>query len=62
MEKVKKLGGFTTFNMYIMKELETMYRLLTEIKTTLTVSIQNVHFSELENFKPICSLGDKIFT
>ena len=39
VEKVKKLGGFTTFNMFIMKELETMYKLLTEIKTTLTVSV-----------------------
>jgi len=38
IEKVKKLGGFTTFNCFIMKELETMYRLLTEMKSTLSVS------------------------
>ena len=40
IEKVKKIGGFTTFNNFIMKELEIMYRLLNEIKTTLTVSVQ----------------------
>ena len=38
VEKVKKIGGFTTFNNFIMKELEIMYKLLNEIKTTLTVS------------------------
>ncbi|XP_052807484.1 dynein axonemal heavy chain 5-like isoform X7 [Mya arenaria] len=51
VEKVKKLGGFTTFNCYIMKELETMYRLLTEIKQTLTM-IRNA--CETEN------LGDQV--
>ena len=40
IEKVKKIGGFTTFNNFIMKELEIMYKLLSEIKTTLTVSGQ----------------------
>ncbi|XP_053397319.1 dynein axonemal heavy chain 5-like isoform X6 [Mercenaria mercenaria] len=51
VEKVKKLGGFTTFNCYIMKELETMYRLLTEIKQTLTM-IRNACETE--------SLGDQV--
>ncbi|XP_076466964.1 uncharacterized protein LOC143298129 [Babylonia areolata] len=36
IEKVKKIGGFTSFNNFIMKELEIMYRLLNEIKTSLT--------------------------
>ncbi|XP_070190368.1 uncharacterized protein [Littorina saxatilis] len=36
IEKVKKIGGFTSFNNFIMKELEIMYRLTNEIKTTLT--------------------------
>ncbi|XP_067674368.1 uncharacterized protein [Haliotis asinina] len=35
IERVKKIGGFTTFNNFIMRELETMYKLLTEIKATL---------------------------
>ncbi|GFN75495.1 dynein beta chain, ciliary [Plakobranchus ocellatus] len=35
VEKVKKVGGFTAFNNFIMKELEIMYRLLNEIKTSL---------------------------
>ena len=37
-ERVKKIGGYTSFNLYIMKELELMYRLLTEVKSTLQVS------------------------
>lgn len=37
IERVKKIGGFTTFNNFIMRELETMYKLLTEIKSTLLV-------------------------
>ncbi|BFZ10055.1 hypothetical protein BsWGS_13094 [Bradybaena similaris] len=34
-EKVKKVGGPTMFNNFILKELEIMYRLLNEIKTNL---------------------------
>ncbi|XP_060567478.1 dynein axonemal heavy chain 5-like [Ruditapes philippinarum] len=51
VEKVKKLGGFTTFNCYIMKELETMYKLLTEIKQTLTM---------IRNACETDSLGDQV--
>lgn len=36
IEKVKKIGGFTSFNNFIIKELEIMYGLLNEIKTSLT--------------------------
>ena len=36
-ERVKKIGGMTSFNLYIMKELEVLYQLLVEIKTTLQV-------------------------
>ena len=36
-ERVKKIGGMTSFNLYIMKELEVLYKLLVEIKTTLQV-------------------------
>ncbi|XP_035829673.1 dynein heavy chain 5, axonemal isoform X2 [Aplysia californica] len=35
VEKVKKVGGFTSFNNFIMKELEIMYKLLNEIRTSL---------------------------
>ncbi|XP_025098007.1 LOW QUALITY PROTEIN: dynein gamma chain, flagellar outer arm-like [Pomacea canaliculata] len=35
VERVKKIGGFTTFNNFIMKELETMYKLLSEIRSSL---------------------------
>ena len=52
VEKVKKLGGFTTFNMFIMKELETMYKLLTEIKTTLTVSVWSSHTIDRDYIGP----------
>ena len=38
-ERVKKIGGMTSFNLYIMKELEVLYKLLVEIKTTLQVRI-----------------------
>ncbi|XP_041355189.1 dynein gamma chain, flagellar outer arm-like isoform X3 [Gigantopelta aegis] len=34
-ERVKQKGGFTMFNNFIMRELELMYKLVTEIKTTL---------------------------
>ncbi|KAL4232681.1 hypothetical protein ACF0H5_007369 [Mactra antiquata] len=51
VEKVRKLGGFTTFNCYIMKELETMYKLLTEIRNTLSM-IRNACETE--------SLGDQV--
>ena len=36
-ERVKKIGGATSFNLYIMKELEVLYTLLVEIKSTLQV-------------------------
>ena len=38
-DRVKKIGGMTSFNLYIMKELEVLYKLLVEIKTTLQVRI-----------------------
>ncbi len=38
-ERIKKIGGNTPFNLYIMKELEMMFKLVIEIKTTLQVSI-----------------------
>ncbi|CAH1799095.1 unnamed protein product [Owenia fusiformis] len=34
-ERIKKIGGYSIFNLYIIRELELMYKLLTEIKTTL---------------------------
>ncbi|KAL5010133.1 hypothetical protein ScPMuIL_012438 [Solemya velum] len=37
IDRVKKIGGLTTFNNFIIRELETMYKLLTEIKSTLQV-------------------------
>jgi len=36
-ERVKKIGGATSFNLYLMKELEVLYTLLVEIKSTLQV-------------------------
>ena len=38
-DRIKKVGGFTSFNMFIMKELDIMCRLIQDIKTTLTVSL-----------------------
>ena len=37
-ERVKKIGGLTNFNLYIMREFELLYHLLTETKQTLQVS------------------------
>ncbi|ESO89151.1 hypothetical protein LOTGIDRAFT_229063 [Lottia gigantea] len=34
-DKLKKIGGFTPFNNFIVRELETMYKLLTEIKGSM---------------------------
>ncbi|KAK3577475.1 hypothetical protein CHS0354_032326 [Potamilus streckersoni] len=63
IEKVKKTGGFTTFNNYIMKELETMYKLLTEIKYSLTM-IRNA--CETNNYgdqvsDSVLSIADDLF-
>ena len=42
MDRLKKMGnpnlGLTSFHMYILKEMELMYRLVVEIKATLQVS------------------------
>uniref|UniRef100_A0A2C9K4Z2 AAA+ ATPase domain-containing protein n=1 Tax=Biomphalaria glabrata TaxID=6526 RepID=A0A2C9K4Z2_BIOGL len=51
LEKVKKVGGFTAFNNFIMKELETMYKLLNDIRTCLQ-AIKNATESE--------TLGDQV--
>ena len=42
MDRLKKLNtnpnaGFSSFQLYIMKEIDLMFRLVTEIKTTLNV-------------------------
>ena len=44
MDRLKKMGnpnatGLTSFHMYIMKEMELMYRLVVEIKATLNVGL-----------------------
>ena len=36
-ERIKKIGGFTSFNMFLMKELDIMYKLIVDIKTSLQV-------------------------
>ena len=35
-EKIKKIGGLTSFNMYLMKEFDIMNNLLQEIRSSLT--------------------------
>jgi hypothetical protein len=37
-ERIKKIGGMTSFNIYIMREFEMMYSIINEVKQTLTVS------------------------
>jgi hypothetical protein len=37
-ERIKKVGGFTSFNMYLMKELDIMYSLIVDIKMSLQVN------------------------
>lgn len=37
VDRVKKIGGFTAFNTFIIRELDTMYKLLQTIKNTLQV-------------------------
>ncbi|CAL1527205.1 unnamed protein product [Lymnaea stagnalis] len=51
IEKVKKVGGFTTFNNFIIKEMEIMYTLLNEIRASLQ-NIKNATESEV--------LGDQV--
>ncbi|XP_059166583.1 dynein axonemal heavy chain 8-like [Physella acuta] len=46
IEKVKKVGGFTTFNNFIMKEIEIMYKLLNEIRSSLQ-TIKNASESDV---------------
>ena len=36
-ERLKKIGGNTSFNVFISKELDMMSKLINEIKTTLQV-------------------------
>lgn len=36
-ERIKKIGGFTSFNMFLLKELDIMYKLIMDIKTSLQV-------------------------
>ena len=38
IDKLKKIGGFTQFNILIMNEMEVMYNLLNDMKGNLTVS------------------------
>jgi len=37
--KIKKIGGMTSFNMFIIRELDLMNVLLSDIRTTLLVNI-----------------------
>jgi hypothetical protein len=50
VEKVKKIGGFTTFNNFIMKELDIMYKLTNEIKSSLNVSIFSLSYRGVLSF------------
>ena len=36
-ERVRRIGGYTCFNLFILRELEILYDVLAEIKNTLTV-------------------------
>ena len=36
-EKVRKIGGMTSFNLFIIREIDLMQQLLNEIKNTLQV-------------------------
>ncbi|XP_064629693.1 uncharacterized protein LOC135488785 isoform X2 [Lineus longissimus] len=55
-ERIKKIGGFTVFNLFIKKEFEIMWRLLTEIKHSLMTIKAAVDVSE----KGPNSFGDQL--
>jgi hypothetical protein len=38
-DRIKRIGGLTVFNLFIKKEFEIMWRLLTEIKLSLQVRL-----------------------
>lgn len=51
IERAKKIGGFTPFNLFIINEVELMYKLLTEMKTSLTA---------IKSACELNSFGDKL--
>ena len=38
-ERIKKIGSLTSFNLFLMSELEVMGKLLTHVKSTLLVRL-----------------------
>ena len=48
-ERMKKAGGATPFNLFVISEMECMHRLLAAVRETLLVSEQTIFvFSELD--------------
>ena len=61
IERMKKTSNnpnanvFTSFNLYIMKELEYMYSLVTEIKSTMQVTVAAIYPAQASTMlQPYC--------